>query len=321
LDYDDLVTKESVSTPEQIKKVTEALELSYNLGAQGGKRRFIGTRYHAHDTYKTIMDRGTVIPRIKPATDNGKMDGKSVFMPQEILMEKRRDQGPYTFGSQMLQNPVADKSMGFKEEWLKFYEALSDTRGWNKYIIVDPASKRKKTSDYTVMEVIGLAPDGNYYLLDAIRDRLNLTQRAAKLFELHRKHQPTAVGYEEYGAQADVEHIEYEMEKQNYRFDIIRLGGSMAKEDRILRMVPVYEQRRFWMPKRLHYVDYEGKAQDYIHNFIEDEYKTFPVAVHDDMSDCRSRILDPDLGAKFPKIASPKKPAPRPYSGSSGWMG
>lgn len=321
--YDDIVTRESVTTPEQIAKTTSALELSYNLGAQGGTRKFIGTRYHANDTYRTIMDRGTVKPRIKPATDNGKMDGEPVFLPKDLLLEKRRDQGPYTFACQMLQDPVADKAMGFKDEWLRYYEKLGDISKWNKYILVDPAGKKKKTSDYTVMEVIALAPDANYYLIDAIRDRLNLTQRAAKLFELHRKHKPKAVGYEEYGMQADIEHIKYVMEHvENYRFEIKALGGPMAKEDRIKRLIPIYEQGRFYSPKKLMFVDYEGKAVDYVQSFETDEYKSFPVCTHDDMMDCRARILEPALGAIFPKISEPPKPKATHFSpGGQGWMG
>lgn len=321
--YDDIVTRESVTTPEQIKKTTEALELSYNLGAHGGYRRFIGTRYHMNDTYRTIMDRGTVEPRIHPATDNGKIDGEPVFLTKEQLIEKRRDMGPYTFGTQMLQDPVADKSMGFKEEWLKYYEKLSDTSKWNKYIVVDPASKKKTTSDYTVMMVIGLAPDGNYYLLDAIRDRLNLTQRASKLFELHKKHKPKGVGYESYGMQSDIEHIKYEMEQRNYRFNIIELGGSMAKEDRIKRLIPVYEQGRFYLPKNLTFVDYEGRAVDFISKFVTDEYLAFPVCIHDDMFDCQARILEQNLGAVFPKEDSDTSfhYIENMYHGSGSWMG
>jgi hypothetical protein len=90
-----------------------------------------------------MMDRGSVRPRLKPATKTGKWPGESVFMPQELLEEKRRDFGPYTFGTQMLQDPVADKAMGFKTEWLKYYKTLGDTAKWNKYLIVDPASKEK----------------------------------------------------------------------------------------------------------------------------------------------------------------------------------
>lgn len=321
--YDDVVTLSSVTTPDQIKKTTAAWELSTNLGAHGGKKRIIGTRYHVNDTYRAIMDKGSVMPRIYPATDNGKMDGNPVFLSMESLMEKRREQGPYTFGTQMLQDPVADKAMSFKEEWLQTYETLGDISRWNKYILADPAAgkkNKKKTSDYTVMEVHGLAPDGNYYLLDAIRDRLNLTQRAAKLFEFHRKHKPLAVGYEEYGMQADIEHFKYVMEQENYRFNIIPLGGSLAKEDRIKKLIPIYEQGRFYSPRRLQFVDHEGKVCDYVSIFKDNEYLAFPVSVHDDMLDCRARILDPGLDAKFPKPASPPQRGQH-SGGSDSWMG
>lgn len=321
--YDDVVTRESVTTPEQIKKVTEAWELSLNLGAQGGRKRYIGTRYHINDTYRTMMDRGSVIPRIHTATDNGKMDGEPVFMPKDLLMEKRRDMGPYTFGTQMLQDPIADKAMGFKREWLKYYDSLSETKDWNKYIVVDPSSGRKKSSDYSVFEVIGLAPDNNYYLLYGVRDRLNLTQRTSLLFRLVREYSPTGIGYEQYGMQSDIEHVQYVMEKENFRFDITPLGGSIAKEDRIKKLVPVFEQKRFYMPKELWFTNYEGKRVDYIQAFTDDEYLSFPVCVHDDMLDCRARILDPTLDAKFPKIKEkPTENQREYYSGTNdGWMG
>jgi predicted phage terminase large subunit-like protein len=320
--YDDVVTRESVTTTDQIKKVTGAWELSLNLGAHGGSKRYIGTRYHIHDTYRVMMDRGSVKPRIYAATNNGQMDGEPVFLTPESLAEKRRDFGPYTFSCQMLQNPVADKAMSFKEEWLKHYETLGDTSKWNKYIIVDPASSKKSTSDYTVMEVIALAPDNNYYLIDAIRDRLNLTQRANKLFELHKIHNPKAVGYEKYGIQADIEHVQYIMEQKNYRFNITELGGSIPKEDRIKKLIPVFEQLRFYMPKRLMFVDSEGVTRDYVQNFIADEYLAFPVCVHDDSLDCRARILDLQLGAEFPKSTPIKTINNYNYGGGgNGWMG
>jgi predicted phage terminase large subunit-like protein len=218
----------------------------------------------------------------------------------------------------MLQNPVSDKSMGFKEEWLKFYERLTDTSKWNHYLLVDPASKRKSTSDFTVMLVIALAPDNNYYLVDGIRDRLNLTSRAKKLFEFHRKYPIKNSGYEQYGAQADIEHMKYEMELQNYRFNITELGGQVAKEDRIQKLIPIFEQHRFWLPKTLTFINYEGRVIDLTKTFIEDEYLSFPVSVHDDMLDCMARIIEPDLGASFPKA----KAKTSSYSGRhSGFIG
>jgi phage terminase large subunit-like protein len=322
--YDDVVTLESVNTSEQIAKTTRAWELSLNLGSgERTRRRYIGTRYHINDSYREMIARGSVIPRIHKATDNGKSppEGKPVFLSETLILQKRRDMGPYTFGTQMLQDPVADNAMGFKEEWLKYYEQLGDTSKWNKYLIVDPASSKKDSADYTVMEVIGLAPDNNYYLVDAVRDRMNLTQRTKKLFELHRMHNPKRVGYERYGMQSDIEHIQGEMERSNYRFEITELGGALAKEDRIKKLVPVYEQKRFYSPKRLTFVDSEGVTRDYVQLFNSDEYLAFPVCIHDDMLDCRARILDPVLAAEFPKtIEKPKAFQSGFVGGGTGWM-
>jgi predicted phage terminase large subunit-like protein len=296
--YDDVVTKESVSTPEMIDKTTESLRLSYNLGARGGSRRFIGTRYHFNDSYRVILAGGTARPRIYAATANGKVEGPPVFLTREALARKRADMGPYVFGCQMLQDPTADATQGFKREWLRY--AAASRQGHNVVILVDPASQKKKTSDYTSMWALGLGPDRKVYVHDMLRDRLNLTERATTLINWHRKWKPMAVGYEQYGMQADIEHIQYEMEIQNYRFDITALGGTMAKEDRIRRLIPWYENGRIYMHPKLVKTNYEGREVDLTQTFIEDEYCAFPVAIHDDMLDAQARFLDEDLPIAWP---------------------
>lgn len=295
--YDDVVTRESVGTPEQIKKTTEAWELSLNLGAHGGRRRMIGTRYHHFDTWRAIMDRGAAVPRIYPATEDGTATGRPVFLSPEVLTEKRRDQGPYTFSAQMLQNPTADKAQGFREEWLRWYTP-GKLPACNFYLLCDPAGAKKKDSDYTVMWVVGLGEDGNIYIVDGLHDRLNLTERAEALFRLRRKYMPLAVGYEQYGMQADIEHIRDMQEREGYRFAVTPLGGSMPKADRIRRLVPAFQQSRVYLPKFLRHRDLEGKEYDLAGDFVEQEYTPFPVCAHDDMLDCLARIFD--LPARFP---------------------
>lgn len=299
LHYDDVVTRESVSGPDMINKVTDAWALSLNLGARGGARSVIGTRYHYNDTYRIMIDRGSVKVRQYPATKNGKPEGEPVLLSRTNLAEKRRDMGPYVFGAQMLLDPVADAVMGFREEWLRRSD-IQLQPGWNIYILVDPANDQKKKSDFTVMVVIALGPDGHYRLLDGIRDRLNLTQRAQALFRMVRKWRPIRVGYEQYGMQADIQHIKTEQERTNYLFEIQPLGGSMSKNDRIRRLVPIFEQGRFIIPHRLPFMTAERKINDFAVEFVTDEFLAFPVAPHDDMLDCIARILDEDLGAEFP---------------------
>src|SRR5690606_4304179 len=296
------VTRESVTTPDMIAKTTAALELSFNLGSDGGIKRFIGTRYHFNDSYKTVMDRGTASPRVYPATEDGSVEGTPVLLKPETLAEKRRDMGPYTFACQMLQNPKADETQGFREEWLRYYDDNAD-HGTNRYILVDPAGEKKKGNDYTSVWVIGLGKDQNYYALEMVRDRLNLTQRVRLVMDLHRKWKPEQVRYEKYGMMADIEHLKTTQAKENYRFDVTEVGGQTSKTDRIKRLIPIFEQGRMYLPRSMHRTNYEGKVEDMTEVFIQHEYKPFPVALHDDMLDSLARIAEPNLPLVWPEIA------------------
>lgn len=299
--YDDIITNTSVSNPTMIEKVTSCWELSLNLSTINGIRRYIGTRYHFADTYKVIMERGAALPRLHTATDTGTLEGRSVYLPDEKLKELRRLMGPYTFGAQMMQNPIADERQGFKYEWLMWHDA-EDRHGFNVYLIVDPANAKKKNSDYTAMMVIGLGSDENYYVLDMVRDRLNLTERSHLVFNLHRKWRPNGVGYEHYGMQADIQYLKEQMKKNSYHFQITELKGGLSKVDRIRRLIPLFETRRIYFPVSLHRTDFEGKTRDLVAEFVEQEYKCFPAAVHDDVLDALSRLCDPEMGCNFPLI-------------------
>lgn len=308
--YDDVITDEECTNPEMIQKATDAWAMSTNLVSSGRCRvRYIGTRYHLYDTWSEIIKREAATPRIHPATDNGKADGVPVFLSQEVLDEKKK-QGSYIFSCQQLLNPIAEEDQTFRNEWKRFWmPAQAGWVGMNTYILVDPAgSKKRKLNDYTSMWVVGLNNDQNYYVIDIIRDKLNLTERAAKLFDLHTKYKPLAVGYEEYSMQGDIEHIKYEQEQRHYRFDITPLGGNkLSKEDRIKGLVPLFEFGRVYLPFSCPYTDSQGKSSDLTRVFFEQEYDAFPVLMHDDMLDCLARITDPQLGAKFPKAANHQK--------------
>lgn len=301
--YDDVVTwPDSVSSPEMIKKTTEALSLSYNLGTRRGVKRFIGTRYHHDDTYRTVLSRGTAKPRVHAATKDATFHGEPVFWDREFLQERIRDMGTYVAACQLMQNPQADRSQGFNREDLRFYKGVNTGAGMNRYIIVDPANDKKKKSDWTAMIVIGLGPDNNYYLLDLYRDKINLTERAGLLFRLHQKWTPLRVGYERYGKDSDIAHIQYEMSQRNYHFDIAELGGTQSKIDRIRRLLPIIEKHRLYLPATLHKTLFDGRTVDIIESFLVEEFDPFPVALHDDALDALSRIVDPAMSTVWPRL-------------------
>ena len=299
--YDDVVTQGSVYTPEMMKKTLEAWEMSINLGAKNTRRRLIGTRYHFNDAYREIIKRGAANPRIYAGTHDGTLEGEPVFKTKEQLNELRKVMGRYSYSTQILQNPLADEKESFQHEWLQWHKG-SDGSNMNKYIVVDPANEKKKTSDFTAIWVIGLGQDRNYYVLDIVRDRLNLVERANRLFSLHKKWRPLKVGYEQYGMQADIEHIKDRQNRENYRFTIEPLGGKIPKNDRIRRLIASFTEKRWYFPESLFKTNYEGKTDDLIDIFIHEEFLAFPVGVHDDMLDSMSRILDDELNAIWPKV-------------------
>jgi hypothetical protein len=121
------------------------------------------------------------------------------------------------------------------------------------------------------------------------------------LFHLHRKWKPLRVGYEEYGLQADIEYFEDRMERENYRFEITKLAGQLAKTDRIKRLVPIFESRRFILPERLIKINYEQREHCVVADFVREEYKLFPVGLHDDFFDMLSRICEEEMLIAWPR--------------------
>lgn len=249
--YDDVVTKDNVTTPEMVKKTTDAWELSDNLGVGEATRKWhIGTRYSFADTYNDIMERKLFKERKYAATRNGRLDGDPVFMtPSEWARVKRTQRS--TVAAQMLQNPAAGSQASFDMAWAKPYYFRPTIL--NVYILVDPSGGKKKNSDRTAMAVIGVDVVKNKYLLDGYRHRMKLSERWDRLRDLYKKWskaqgvQAVYVGYEKYGMQADIEYFQQRMIDEKVEFPIAEVNwvqggvGDQAKISRINRLQPDME--------------------------------------------------------------------------------
>jgi predicted phage terminase large subunit-like protein len=300
---DDIVTLDGVGSPEMIRKTTDAWSVHLNLGTTDTRLRVVGTRYHFADSYGEMITRGAVKARIRPATADGTLTGKPVFLTQDQFDKKARDMGPYVASAQLLLNPVADSRQVFKREWIRTFDAKSK-EGLNVAILVDPANGKKKSNDFTAIAVIGKGADENFYLLDAIRDRLDLEERTERVMTLHQKYKPLRVGYERYGMQADIGHLKHVQAERNYRFEVIEVGGALAKVDRINRLMPVMSEGSFYVPTTMIRTLYDGKTVDLTQVLIEEELMAWPVPLHDDLMDAISRVFDIDL--PWPKLREHK---------------
>lgn len=258
--YDDLVDDRSVTETDtdQMGKTLRKWELSQNLGTHLSNRQWIiGTRYSYADLYGIIIDRKTAVERLYPATADGTLNGRPVFLTAERWAEVKRDQRK-TLAAQMLQNPLAGEENTFDMKWLRPFEVRPAIM--NVYILVDPSLGKNKKSDRTAMIVLGIDPNMNFYFLDGYCHRMKLSQRKQHLFELQEKWikapgvRSVDVGYERYGVQADIEHMELEMMRgpQERSFAIQEVNwvneGPQAKTARIGRIEPDFRNSKFWMP-------------------------------------------------------------------------
>ncbi len=301
--YDDIVTPESVSTPEQIKKTTAAWELSLALGmADGGRSWYCGTRYHPDDTYQVLLDRKVLRERRHICYGP---DGRSVLAPEEVIAKVRREMGERTFAAQMLQEPVGAGVRMFRDEWIHTLETMPARNTQNVYILVDSANAKRKSNDYTTMQVWGLGRDQNYYLLDALRDRLNLAERTRELFALVERWRPINVFWEQVGAMSDAQHVRSEQDHHGWHFPIQEINQSVPKMDRIGWLVPLFEAARIWLPNRIVKQTTAGETYDFVHDLIHHEYSTYPVARHDDMLDCAANLRHPAVAGSMRFPVSP----------------
>lgn len=231
-----------------------------------------------------------------------------------VLTQLEKELGAYGFAGQYMQNPAPVGGGEFKTEWIQYYDnyaANFSAHGMNVYIMYDPANSKKNKAnedpDYTAMVVIGLARDNNYYILDMVRDRLNPTERIDVLFELHKKWNKQAgkspiVVSEQYGMMTDNFFLKKRQEELNYRFPVKEVGGQIKKEDRIRKVIPLFESHRVYLPRKIIYSNIKGENVELVKTFVDEELNVFPVGRHDDLLDAFSRIADTEVRASFPAI-------------------
>lgn len=188
-------------------------------------------------------------------------------------------------------NASASASEGvMKPEWLKFWRHEPEGAG-NRYLVVY-APNDKKLHPETVMWVLELREDRNYYALEMVRKNLNPAERADLMMHLHRSYDPLRVGYEKRGLAADRSHIEDLQSRENYRFRMDELAVPLSESERVMRLVPLFEEGRIVLPEGHPLVD----------SFREEEFLPYPLGFHTDMLEGLSMILD--MRTAFPSGGS-----------------
>ena len=323
--YDDVVTDKSVNTPEQIQKSIAAYSLSQSLGMQGGKEWVIGTRYSYADAYGWMLERESHTARVYPCTEDGTREGKLVLFSPEHWKTIQMKSTDSDIACQYLQDPLSGQQKMFAVADLQAYEVRPSVL--SVYIMCDPARSKKRDSDNTAMVVVGLDHAMNKYVLDGFNHRMDLQERWENFAKLYVRWlrmpgvQIVKMGYESFGAQADLDYFREQMKLPGRpKFDIIELAwpreGGGSKVDRVQRLVPDCKEGKILLPydtdekkltsnqRRMLNSGYEHRISRAIkrldeHKQVYDvtealrsQFHYFPYGGKKDLIDALSRIYD-----------------------------
>jgi hypothetical protein len=173
---------------------------------------------------------------------------------------------------------------------ISYFDAIP--QGSIFYLLVDPASRRKKKNDWTVMLIVGL---GWYkgrvckFIVDGVRDKLDPKQRVDMAIALAKKWGIKGCGWEAIGFQeTDCFYFEEVRRKEQIFFTIEEINShNSSKEDRIRGLMPDYAQHNWLWPQkgtieRMSFVD--GRKFD-LTTEMDLEMFHFPFGEHDDLLD------------------------------------
>lgn len=321
---DDVVVYENAYTADGREKVRQQYSLLSSIEGADAREWLVGTRYHPNDLYAELSEKeediydkdGTVIDS-KPiyevferAVENRgdgtgeflwprqqRSDGKWFGFDREILAKKR---GQYLdqiqFRAQYYNNPNIPGGGSIKRDYFQYYERKNIKRLDGKFYVnnqpvnvfasVDFAFTIGKKSDYTVVAVVGVDPNGNYYVLDIDRFK---TESIKEQFD-HIVTMLVKWNFKKLRAEANAAQKSIIKElKDNYikknglalsidEYTPTRHAGT--KEERILAILkPRYENKAIW-----HYQG--GNCQVLEDELVQDN------PVHDDVKDALASCIE-----------------------------
>lgn len=295
---DDIVDQKIVQSEEQMEKIKDQIQYLTPLQMTPiDPIHFVGTRYHVRDAYAKMLEDDTYDVYLRRDIENGApiMPGRFTL---EMLDATRIKIGNYKYQCQYKLDPQDPADKKFKMEWLNYFKPwLPGSEAYaelNYYLIVDPANKQKKESDFTAMVVLAVDHDMNIFFLDGLHDKMNPKQRIDAVFELAKRWNINTTIYETIAFQdTDRFWIERKMVEIGYYFSIIEVSHRKAnKFDFIMSTQPIFEQGRFYLPNQPIWYQRKWENPDDgmarkidIRQIFEQQYDLFPNLEHDDMLD------------------------------------
>jgi hypothetical protein len=332
--YDDIETQDTAMNADQMDKCYNQFDMSINLGtgADTDIERVIGTYYSHMGTVVRIRDKTDIHgkkmyhPRIVPATEDGSINGKPVFLSQKVLDEKKKD---ISFNSQQLCDPTPVGIRKLDSTLLKDIDCKEIPTNLYKFMLVDPAGDGE---DNWGLMVLGVEPEvdelgaSNVYILDAVIDPLGEVTGIEEAVRMYlRNGIIEQVGVEKVGLSTTEVHIANALVKHQRKISLL--------DKTLMLLKPAGRNKHRRIETALSWPLFNGKIHisslvpEAYRQRLKEELDEFPYGKHEDGIDVLSYIYDMlhDFGFKYRIKRRVKKnlnPNRRHLHavGSQGWM-
>jgi phage terminase large subunit-like protein len=315
---DDIVVPSNAYTESGRSQVKAMYSQLASIETTGAKEWVVGTRYHPGDLYKDLMemtetyyDETSDDDIEKPVYEvfervvekNGEFlwpkqrraDGKTFgFDERELARKKAKYLDTTQFYAQYYNNPNTSETQLIDRSKFQYYnrDTLENISGaWyvgdksiTIYASMDFAYSISGTSDFTVIMVVGVDDDNNYYILDIDRFKTNkISQMYDKAEKVYRKWKFKKMRAEAVGAQKlIIQQFKEHMRSQQIVFTLDEYypPPSLRKAERIsATLEPRYSNNMIW-----HYRG--GNCQ------ILEEELLFANSEHDDVKDALAACVE-----------------------------
>lgn len=271
---------------------------------KGGSVIVIMTRWHEDDLVGRLLERSPYkwerirLPAI--AEDEDDLLGREIGEPlcpelgfdEEWAENKKIEVGSRIWAALFQQRPSPAGGNIFNRHWWKFYVPDEETRirlGLSKDVAVLPklwdrqvqswdcTFKDSQTSDYVVGQLWG-KKQANFFLLDQVRDRMNLPETMKAIKHMTEKWPEARAKYVEDKANgpAVIQML------QNEISGLIAVNPEGGKEARANAVAPLVEAGNVYLP--------HPSFAPWVNDFIE-EAASFPNGANDDQVDAMSQAL------------------------------
>jgi len=296
---DDVVSISNIGSEDSIQKTIDHYKLLLSILNPTGHIIVVGTRWCEGELYSWLMDKdGPEYDHVDVFLRTAEDDEGNLLMPEvlnrDFLNQQRKTQGEFIYTCQYLNKVTSSDLNVFKKTDIRYYDKVP--YGLIHFITVDPAMSLKAKSDFSAIIVNGVDYKGDWFIREAVNERLEPSALVEKLFELFAKYDDImCIGMEKFVLEKMLQKSLFdEMEKRGMFIPIKELPTNtrLSKEVRIKALQPMFEQKRVHIRKE--------------HEELYRQLVFFPQVRYDDLLDA----LKSQLQVVFPsdKVPDNNKP-------------